>query len=205
MSVRSRKTHDYEVNAILMVSKQSEQAILDTLSRNCGILRRVLHSSLHLTVYHGRRHLPGLADEDRAVRIVAAVVESRFMVMAPGGENPKPGIDPRQRSIGIRLTKRNLAIEAIQELRAQVYQFETPQIVGRRAPTTAWNNCFGARHYQPHITLIRPGHKVDRDLTTLGADFRAELQEIEFDRFKIVQRARSSKAFDFPHPQIHRG
>lgn len=52
-------------------------------------------------------------------------------------------------------------------------------------PTTAWRSCFGARHYQPHIKLIQPGSKIDRDLTLIGNAFRSSIEGIRFDRFEI--------------------
>jgi hypothetical protein len=107
------------------------------------------------------------------------------MVLAPGGENPRPELEPSRRSVGIRLTRRNRAIDHIQRLRASIYQFETSEIIGTRKPTSAWTNCFLARHYHPHVKLLWPGSGIDRDLTKLGEIFRSDLEWIEFDRFEV--------------------
>ena len=107
------------------------------------------------------------------------------MVMAPGGENPRPELDPSRRSVGLRLTKRNVAIPKIQALRAGFFKYETPRVLGSRPPSTAWRNAFGSRHYQPHVTLLRPRPRVLIELPELGEIFRRYLQWIEFDRFEI--------------------
>ena len=128
---------------------------------------------------------PGLFPGSRPVRIVSDALETRLMVLAPGGENPRPELEPSRRSVGIRLTKRNHAVDQIQRLRASVYRLETPTVIGKRKPTSAWTNCFGARHYQPHIKLLRPGNGIERDLTKLGEIFRSDMEWIQFDRFEV--------------------
>lgn len=188
MSFGARQKPAFEIWASLRVSERSEAAILETLTQKCGIAPNKLHSDLHLTVYHGRRHLAGLIEGDRPVSITADTATTRFMVMAPGGENPRPDLDPRRRSVGIRFNRRNRAIERIQEIRASVSRLETEKTVRGRTPTDAKRNAFGARHFQPHITLIKRGGNVHHDLSKLGIVFRAELQEIEFDLFRIEVR-----------------
>jgi hypothetical protein len=179
------KSYSYDVQVLLWVSRKYEALITELLSRDCEIPRNAIQRGMHLTVYHGRRPLQGLVSESRPVRVVADALETRFMVLAPGGENPRPELEPSRRSVGIRLTKRNRAIEQIQRLRASIYRLETPAVIGKRTPTSAKRNCFGARHYQPHIKLLRPGSGIERDLTKLGEIFRSDMEWIEFDRFEI--------------------
>ena len=179
------KNYDYEIYALLWVSRRSTIIIRDLLSCECKIPVKAIERKLHLTVYHGRRKLPGLTSYSRAVSIVADALETRFMVFAPGGENPRPGLEPSKHSVGIRLTRRNQAIEGIQNLRTDISRFETKDVIGNRKPTSAWTNCFGARHYQPHIKLLRPGSEIDYNLTKLGEIFRSKIDEIEFDRFQV--------------------
>ncbi len=179
------KNYDYEVYALLWVSSQSTKNIRELLSHKCKIPVKAIERKLHLTVYHARRKLPGLTSYNCAVSIVADALETRFMVLAPGGENPKPGLAPGRRSVGIRLTRRNQALEGIQNLRTDISRFETKDVIGNRKPTSAWTNCFGARHYQPHIKLLRPGSEIDHNLTKLGEIFRSEINKIEFDRFQV--------------------
>lgn len=188
MSFGTYQKPAFEVWASLRVSERSEAAILETLTQKCDVVPNKLHGDLHLTVYHGRRRLAGLIEGDRPVSVTADTATTRFMVMAPGGENPRPDIDPQRRSVGIRFNRRNRAIEQIQELRASVFRLETEKTVRGRTPTDAKRNAFGARHFQPHITLIKRGGNVHQDLSKLGMIFRAELQEIEFDLFRIEVR-----------------
>ena len=185
-ATRSRKV---EVYALLWLARSSERKIAEFLT-SWGIPQKSIQRGMHLTVYHARRKLPGLPlhQPSRSVEIDADVLETRFMVLAPGGENPRPDLVPAKRSVGIRLTKRNSAIEHIQALRREMISFETPQVVGQRKPSTAWTNCFGSRHYQPHVKLLKPGSEIDRDLTSIGKYFRMCFTTIEFGKYKIVMR-----------------
>lgn len=110
------------------------------------------------------------------------------MVLAPGGENPQREYLPSQRSVGIRLTKRNVAIKQIQELRQEMLSLENPESIGHRKLSTATNSAFGARHYQPHIKLLRPGNEVDRDLNMLGVAFRKHFSILEFGKYSILTK-----------------
>ena len=184
MALRSGSRR-YDVYGLLWVNSDSAATIRDALSESCGIPRRAIAANLHLTVYHARRHLPGLFPRQETVDITAEVHETRFMVLAPGGENPRPDLEPSKRSVGIRLTKRNTAIPEIQLLRSSMYGLETPRVVGSRKKTTAWTNCFGARAYQPHVKLLYPGRLVALDLTATGRTFRSALSSIRFDRFQV--------------------
>ena len=190
MTTRGPRAHNYEVNAMLRVSEATENLIRAFFLETHGVRHNRLSTDLHLTVYHGRRPLPSLSQTCRPTRIIADTDETRFMVLAPGGENPRPELDPRKLSVGVRLTRRNRAIDDIQRLRESVYRFETPEIVGKRKATTVWTNCFGSRHYQPHIQLFRPWHKTDSELSEIGANFRSEIDHIEFDLFQIEFRHR---------------
>ena len=184
------RTHSYEVNAILTVSKASEGLIRKFFLDNYDLRPNRLSTDLHLTIYHGRRPLPASGQECRSIEVSVDMAETRFMVLAPGGENPRPDLAPRELSVGVRLTRRNRAVDAIQRLRESVYRFETPEIIGNRNPTTARTNCFGSRNYQPHIQLLKPWHKIDSSLSEIGERLRSEVQCIEFDRFKIEFRRR---------------
>ena len=79
-------------------------------------------------------------------------------------------------------------------MRKSVYQLETNEVIGNRTATTAWKSCFGSRHYQPHIKLIRPGSEIKRDLTEIGKIFRSEIEQIEFGKFQIRFRGKRSNS-----------
>lgn len=177
-----------EVYALLWVTRDCESRIADFL-RSRGIPKDAIHRGQHLTVYYARRNLPALSRRiRRRVSISADVAETRFMVLAPGGENPRPEYEPATRSVAIRLTRRNRAVPEIQALRTEMRRFETPDVVGTRKPSTAWTNCFGARHYQPHIKLLKPGSEIGRDLTLIGDEFRRSFETIAFGKYEIVTR-----------------
>ena len=179
-----------EVYALLWLTRRCEVNIADFLT-SWGMPYGSIQRGMHLTVYYARRPLPGLprVQPSRRVAIQADIMETRFMVLAPGGENSRHELEPAKRSVGIRLTKRNTAIEHIQALRREMISFEAPQIVGQREPSTAWTSCFGSRHYQPHIKLLRPGSEIERELTSIGKSFRACFKTIEFGKYKIVTRS----------------
>ena len=164
MTPRGPQSHTFEVNAMLRVSKECEDRIKAFFLESYRARKNRLQSNLHLTVYHGRRILPSLQQKSQPVRITADAAETRFMVLEPGGENPRTQLDPQVLSVGIRLTRRNTAIPEIQKLREQVYRLETREVIGTRKRTTAWTNCFGSRHYQPHVQLLRALAQSQRDV-----------------------------------------
>lgn len=184
----------FSINALLWLARESEEEVRRCLVDKCGVPEDAIQRGMHLTVYHGRRPLPGVPLGSKSVSIQAECSETRFMVFAPGGENPKPNLAPGLRSVGIRLTKRNSAMPEILELRRSVASHETEEVVRGRSRTTDWRNAFGARHYQPHIKLIRPGSGIDRNLTVLGEIIRAELDHVRFDRFEIKTGTRQQGA-----------
>ena len=175
--------------AMLWVCRRSVAEITEFFVSK-GIPEDSIEPRMHLTVYRADCLLPGLrvGTQTRRERIEAAVEETRFMVFAPGGIVAQPHIDPAKKSVGIRLTRRNQSIEAIQALRGQMCDLETSEVIGDRQPSTAWKSCFGPRQYLPHVLLLRPGSGVDRDLTPLGTSFRAQIRTIEFDRYDVITR-----------------
>ena len=175
----------FSINALLWLARESEEEVRRCLIDRCDVPEEAVQRGMHLTVYHGRRPLPGVPLGSKAISIRAECSETRFMVFAPGGENPKPNLEPGLRSVGIRLTKRNSAMPQILELRRSVASHETEEVVRGRTRTTDWRNAFGARDFQPHIKLIRPGSGIDRNLTVLGEILRAELSHFRFDRFEM--------------------
>ena len=84
---------DAVVYALLWLTKRSEARIAEFLRAN-GVRSGAIQKRMHLTVYHARGSLPGVRLGRRPVAISADVAETRFMVMAPGGENPRDDHDP---------------------------------------------------------------------------------------------------------------
>ena len=61
-----------------------------------------------------------------------------------------------------------------------------------RRPSTRKRNAFGARHFQPHMTILRAGSGIDRNLKRIGDPFREALGDLLFDRFVIDVARRGS-------------
>ena len=95
-----------EIYGILWLDWDTELWIRDILVYDYDVPEDSIANRLHLTVYYARRLLPGVTKKSIPVQIEADVKETRFMVLAPGGENPRPELEPNRRSVGIRLTRR---------------------------------------------------------------------------------------------------
>ena len=171
--------------AAAYLSRQDREAIHEFLSYGWGIDPSSIVTNLHLTLYTAPMHLPSVRETREDIEIECDVSETRFMLMAPGGENPRPELAPSQNKVGIRFTRRNVGIEAIHSLRQRVCYYETSEIIGSRQPSGRQNNAFGARQYQPHMTLLRRGAIFEADLSEIGAAFRNAFQYIRFDTFII--------------------
>ena len=181
----------YNIYALLSLDEDSEKEISDVLEKKCGISKKHIQRQMHLTIYHGQRKLPGINSSTTYEIIKANVNETRFMVMAPGGENFRKNINPARRPVGIRLTKRNIAIPKILELRRSIYKHEnqTP-IKNWKQKTSDWKNAFGSSHYQAHMTMIRPDSNINKNLMLIGKIFRNELKTIHFRKFHIKEMTR---------------
>lgn len=177
-----------QVYAALWVSEASRLEIVSFFAKQFGVSRKQIQSRLHLTVYQSGTPLAELRIGTKPVSITIDAPETRFMVLAPGGENPRDNLDAQSLEVGIRLPKRNQAIPNIQRLRESLYRLETPESLEGRRPTSTWKSAFGSPHYQPHIQLLRSGHQIGMDLTEVGALFRSSIATIGLDRFEVSER-----------------
>ena len=185
------KKPTYQIFSLLFLNKKNEEEISHVLTDICKIPKECVQRRMHMTIYHSRRPLPGVSFGSSTENIKANIDETRFMVLAPGGENPKANLIPSERSVAIRLTKRNNAIQRILELRRGIYKFENQHVLkNRRQKTSDWINAFGASHFQAHIKLIRPGSGIDKDLKKIGVIFRKNVKELFFDRYEINKLTR---------------
>lgn len=182
-----------EVWAQLWLSSSDCTRIRDLLVTENLVKPSSVIPRMHLTVYHCRRPMLGLTPLDEEARVVIPAAGTRFMVLAPGGENPRPELEPRRCKVGIRVQKTNAARAQILDYRERLLSYETLNVLGGRPPSNLTRNAFGARGFQPHIALIRPGSRIDRDLTKVGAVFRAKIDQLTLDRFTIdiVRKART--------------
>lgn len=181
-----------EVWAQLFLCDEDCSRIRDFFVSELGIKPRRVVRNMHITVYHARRPMPGVVSIAESVRVALAASETRFMVMAPGGENPRSELEPGKRKVGIRVHKKSAALPSILGFRERLLRHETGQVLGSRAPSTHRRNAFGARHFQPHMAILRAGSGIDRDLTLIGIPFREALGDLTFDRFAIEVRTRKT-------------
>ena len=131
------KSHFHDVHVLLWVIRKYEVLITKLLSRDCEIPRYTTQRAMHLTVYHGRRPLPGLVVGRRSVQAVTDALKTRVMVLAPGGENPRPELELSRPTGRNPPNQAEGAIEQIRRVRASIYRLETPAVIGKRTPTSA--------------------------------------------------------------------
>lgn len=170
---------------MLFLSKRDAHRIRRFFISEIGVKPRFVLRNLHITVYHAGRNMPGIKPVSEPAKVVLPALETRFMVMAPGGENPRPNLEPARRKVGIRVHRQSEAMEAILKFRQRLVEHESQSVLGNRKPSTSRKSAFGARRFQPHVTLLRPGSGIDRDLTKIGTRFREVFREFTFNRFAI--------------------
>jgi hypothetical protein len=175
----------FEIWAQLNVSRKSVEEIQYFFRSEWRIPVEYLVSNLHLTVYHSRRPLPDLIPTREACNLILDTNETRFMVQVPGGENPRQNIIPGLRKVGIRIQRASPFFENILAYRSFFYPREASIKMGARHRTDDRRNAFGARHFQPHITLLKGGSGIQTDLTEVGISFRDAVPEIHFDSYTI--------------------
>lgn len=167
------------------LSRESELNVRKLFRETLGFPSEVIKRGLHVTVYHARRHLPGLADSTEPLSINIPSVELRMMAMAPGGENPRPDINPLRCMIGLRIRRSAGATEQLEAIRSRFYAYEQGNVLGSRLPSNRRRSAFGARSYQPHITVLKADAVNDPDLSKIGRIVRNQLEDIHLDRLII--------------------
>lgn len=175
----------FEVWAQLRVARKSAIEIHDFFRSEYRISPQFLISNIHLTVYHSRRPMFGLEECERSCHLSVDTYDTRFMVLAPGGENPRPEIVPGKRKVGLRVKRDSKLRDKINEYRNLLLAYETPYVLGNRNPSSKSKNAFGARNFQPHMSLLKAGSGIQDNLTEVGENFRESVPEIYFDKFFI--------------------
>ena len=174
--------HRHRAFVLLRLSKSSEKRLSDFLVDQLNFPRSRLKRNLHITLYEARRRLEGLSSFERSALIRVPSDVWRFMVVAPGGENPRPDIDQLTRPLALRTVRTSDAYQSIQKLRSEFLAFETDKVLSGRRTSGPRRNAFGSRHYQPHVTLIGSGHGIEGDLSEYGEVLRRQLGDLEFDK-----------------------
>jgi hypothetical protein len=175
----------FEIWAQLNVSKKSVDEIQYFFRSELKIPIDYLMSNMHLTVYHSRRPLPDLKLLRESCSYTLDTNETRFMVQAPGGENPRKNLIPGLRKVGIRVQRSSPFFDNILAYRSFFYPLESSVKMGGRSRSNNRRNAFGARHFQPHITVLKGGSGIQTDLTEVGISFRDAVPEIHFDNYTI--------------------
>jgi hypothetical protein len=178
---------NYEVWCQLYVSKKSTEEIHKFFRDEYNLSPELLIKNLHLTIYHCRRPMPSLEELNESCHLYVDTLDTRFMVLAPGGENSKPSIIPSLHKIGIRIKKASDFRAAIDRYRNSAIKHENHKILKSRLPSTKTKSAFGARSFQPHIAIIKSGNGLNINLLEIGTNFRDFVQEIKFDRFVITK------------------
>jgi hypothetical protein len=129
--------------------------------------------------------MPAIQPISQSCHLIVDTRDLKFMVMAPGGENPRPNLIPGKRKIGVRVHRRSVFRHTIYRYRQQFIIHETKNILGKRTQSSNSHSAFGARYFQPHITLLKAGTNIDSDLILLGDAFRDSVHNIVFDRFSV--------------------
>lgn len=196
MLLEQKQLEITEVWAQLFLSVHDCDRINDFMLTTMSVKPRYLVRKMHITIYHARRPMSGVIATTEEASVLVPAKDLRFMVMAPGGENPRPELDPEKRKIGVRLHKQSIATPVIRAYRGRLLCRETPAVLGRRKPSTNSINAFGARHFQPHMAVLRAGSGVDRNLKIIGEQFREALGDLTFDRFEVdvVRKTVSKRA-----------
>jgi hypothetical protein len=186
--MKTNKLIQFEVWAQFRVARKSVLEIHDFFCAEYKISPQFLIPNLHLTIYHSRRPMPGVEELIKSCHLSIDTLETRFMVLAPGGENPRQDLIPAEKKVGIRIHKSSKFRDKILEYRKQFFLHETPRVLGIRKPSSKSRNAFGARSFQPHIAILKSGSRITADLTGVGDNFRDFVQEIHFDKFIINKR-----------------
>jgi hypothetical protein len=147
-----------EVWAELVLSVADRNRVRRFLTREFEVERDSIVSRMHLTVYYSRRPMHDVRSISEPASVILPAGETRFMVLAPGGENPRPNLEPARRKVSIRVHRQSVAIAQILKYRRRLLAHETEAVLGNRKASNHRRNAFGARHFQPHVTMLLPGN-----------------------------------------------
>jgi len=177
----------YEIWAQFCVTKRCTDEIHSFFRNEYNVAPELLVPNLHLTIYHARRPMPDLLELEQSCNLSIDTLDTRFMVLTPGGENPRSDIDPSKHKIGIRIKNSSSFKDIINQYRNLLFEHETSYVLGERRPSTKRRSAFGARYFQPHIAIIKPRNGIVTDLFEIGKNFRDCIQEIKFNKFIIYK------------------
>jgi hypothetical protein len=182
------KRHKFEIWCQFMMSKNSQNEVHNFFRRHFFIDNKYLIHNMHVTIYHSRRPMIDLKEVEAKCNYSLDTNETRFMVLAPGGENPHPDLIPAYRKVGIRIKKGTDIRKVIDDYRTEVLKYENNRTLGNRKPSNRSRNAFGSRYFQPHISILKAGSGIISDLSKVGESFRDYVHELHFDKYIIRRR-----------------
>ena len=171
-----------------MLSKNSEEEVQNFFRKQFYIDHKFLSQNMHITVYHSRRPMFNLEELTINCNHNTDTKDTRFMVLAPGGENPKPDLIPGERKVGIRFKKGTELRNQINIYREEIIKYEDKYVLGNRKQSNTKRNAFGSRYFQPHMTILQSGSGIITDLTIVGEEFRELIHELNFNKYIIKRR-----------------
>jgi hypothetical protein len=128
--MNDHRVRQTEVWAKLILSDEDTARIRRFFVSEFGVKARRVLRNMHITVYHSRRPIRGVESHSEPARVILPASETRFMVMSPGGENPRPELDPFELTVGIRVHKQSSALPSILEFRRRLLKLETQRVLG---------------------------------------------------------------------------
>lgn len=164
---------------------RSTEATIHEFFCDHGFRTSVLSTGLHITIYQSDLVLPRVENAFESLEITVDTAETRFMTMTIGGIVKRDHLNPSDHRIGIRLTRRNQAIDAIDRIRRHYVEIERKHFSQDRKPSTLQKSSFGSPVYVPHVTLLKPDNGATADLTTLGTAFRERFAELAFHQLRV--------------------
>ena len=185
----SQDRNYFEIWAQLELSQDSVIKIHRFFKNEYYIDPKYLVRRMHITVYYARRFMKGLEEMEHTCNHIIDTYDTKFMLMVPGGENPIEGIKPSHRKVGIRIQKKSEFRNVIDLYRKKLLKHENKQVLGERAPSTRKRNAFGARYFQPHMTILKAGSGIISNLYEVGENFRGQIYELRFNKFTISRKA----------------
>ena len=116
----------------MSLTAESELSIRKFFNKEYYIDNTRIARNMHLTLYHSRRPMLSLTEYSKQVNYSIDTLDTRFMVMAPGGENPRPNISASKNKVGIRIKRSCEFRSIIDKYREAIIKHEDQKALGAR-------------------------------------------------------------------------
>ena len=176
---------DNIIFSMLYLTHECEEEISNFFINDIHINKDFIQRGMHLTLYKEKQINPKFDSHKEWFHppIQANVDETRFMLFAAGGDDPKKSklrnYSTDKQGVGIRLTGRNNARSQIMKIRMDLAN------QNNSVKTSKSKNPEGIKRFHPHIKMIRKGSGLEDDLTKTGDAFRKKFTNIEFSKLEV--------------------